>query len=55
MLYVKNAYVGFSKVNGFAADKKRSDQMFCQKIEGKLDGLCSDGFEVAAENLHLFQ
>ena len=22
--------------------------MFCQKIQGKLDGLCSDGFAVAA-------
>ena len=55
MWYVETAYIGFSKANGFAADKKRSDQMFCQKIKGKLDGLCSDGFSVATENLHLFQ
>lgn len=55
MWYVGTAYVGFSKANGFAADKKRSDQMFCQKIQGKLDSLRSDGFSVAAEDLHLFQ
>lgn len=29
--------------------------MFRQKIQSELDSLCSDGFAVAAENLHLFQ